>query len=366
MELDMKKKILYASLVGVTLLLILNPQRSVMYAQNAMELCGSVIVPSLFPFFVCSGLLIYSGFCELLAKAMQPVMKPMFNVNGSGAAAFVLGIISGYPLGAVTACRLYEKNYLSKTETERLLAFCNNSGPLFILGAVGISMYHNPRIGIALYAAHILSAILTGLLFRFYRKNDFNAPAAELGVEEKSFSEMFSAVLANSLQSILIVCGAVVFFSVISSIIIDFIPLSENIKAAVAGIFEFATGIKAVAGASMPLLEKLVISAGVVGFAGISVHIQVMSVAAGRGLSLVPYIVGKAVQGIISMILVFVILRLVPIETAVFSLSAVEVGGAFAMDSLFVIMTVTSVFFVALGGTVFAIFKKRAEKSCQG
>lgn len=366
MELDMKKKILYASLVGVTLLLILNPQKSVLYAQNAMELCGSVIVPSLFPFFVCSGLLIYSGFCELLAKAMQPVMKPMFNVNGSGAAAFVLGIISGYPLGAVTACQLYEKNYLSKTETERLLAFCNNSGPLFILGAVGISMYHNPRIGIALYAAHILSAILTGFLFRFYHKNDFNAPVAELGVEEKSFSEMFSTVLANSLQSILIVCGAVVFFSVVSSIIIDFIPLSENIKAAVVGIFEFTTGIKAVAGASMPLLEKLVISAGVVGFAGMSVHIQVMSVAAGRGLSLLPYIVGKVVQGVISMILVFVILRLVPIETAVFSPSAIEVGGAFAMDSLFVIMTVTSVFFVALGGVVFAIFKKRAEKRCQG
>ena len=227
MELDMRKKILYASLVGVTLLLILNPQKSVMYAQNAMELCGSVIVPSLFPFFVCSGLLIYSGFCELLAKAMQPVMKPMFNVNGSGAAAFVLGIISGYPLGAVTACRLYEKNYLSKTETERLLAFCNNSGPLFILGAVGISMYHNPRIGIALYAAHILSAILTGLLFRFYRKNDFNAPAAELGVEEKSFSEMFyrlsffrrHRVRRWNMNSILIIAVAVAISSVISVIV---------------------------------------------------------------------------------------------------------------------------------------------------
>lgn len=359
----MKRKILYAFLIVITFLLVLNPQKSVIYAQNALNLCATIIVPSLFPFFVCSGLLIYSGFCELLAKFMQPIMKPVFNVNGSGAAAFVLGIISGYPLGAITACQLYEKNYLSKTETERMLAFCNNSGPLFILGAVGVSLYHNPKIGIILYISHILAAIFTGILFAFYRRNNFNAPESKIQVEEKGFSEIFSIVLANSLKSILTVCGAVVFFSVISSIIIDFIPFSENVKAMLIGIFEFTTGVNAIAETSVPLFEKLIISAGITGFAGLSVHIQVMSVTSGYGISLVPYITGKAIQGVISIVLSFILLRIFPIDTAVFAPIKIETGGAFAMNSLFVIMAVTSLFFISLGGIIFIVLKKKAQKT---
>lgn len=352
----MKKKLLYSILIFITLLLIINPQKSVEYAKNAVNLCQSVIVPSLFPFFVCSGLLIYSGFCEILAKFLQPVMKPIFNVNGSGAAAFVLGIISGYPLGAITACQLYEKSYLSKTETERLLAFCNNSGPLFILGAVGISLYHNPKVGILLYTAHILSAIITGVLFRFYRKESFTAPISQVNVEDKNFPEIFSAVLANSLQSILTVCGAVIFFSVISSIFIDLIPLSENIKSSVIGIFEFVTGVNAISQSAMPLLEKLVLSAGIVGFAGLSVHIQVMSTVSKYHLNLVPYIVGKAIQGVVSMLLALILLKLIPSNIPVFSPSSIEISGAFAMNSLFIILTVTSAFFIALAGGIFALF----------
>ena len=354
----MKKRLLYAALIFITLLLIINPQKSVMYAQNGLSLCQSVIIPSLFPFFVCSGLLIYSGFCEILAKLLQPVMKPLFNINGSGAAAFVLGIISGYPLGAVTACQLYEKSYLSKTEAERLLAFCNNSGPLFILGAVGISLYHNPKIGIILYISHILSALITGIIFRFYNKNSFNAPVSAINVEDKSFSQIFSTVLANSLQSIITVCGAVIFFSVISSIITDLIPLSGNIKGAVIGLLEFVTGVSAISQSSMPLFEKLVLSAGVVGFAGLSVHIQVMSVVSKYNLSLTPYIIGKGIQGVIAMLLTIILLRLIPSGLPVFSPSSLEISGAFAMNSLFVILTVISTLFIALAGGIFAIFCK--------
>ena len=45
------------------------------------------------------------------------------------------------------ASELYANNYISKTEAERLLAFCNNSGPLFILGSVGIAIYSNIKYG---------------------------------------------------------------------------------------------------------------------------------------------------------------------------------------------------------------------------
>ena len=45
------------------------------------------------------------------------------------------------------------------TEAERLLAFCNNSGPAFILGVVGVGVFGSSRVGLLLYLAHAAASI---------------------------------------------------------------------------------------------------------------------------------------------------------------------------------------------------------------
>ena len=73
--------------------------------------------------------------------------------------------------GAKIACDFREKNILSKEECERLLSFTNNSGPLFIIGTIGINLFGNTVIGILLFITHILSCITVGIIFRFWKKN---------------------------------------------------------------------------------------------------------------------------------------------------------------------------------------------------
>lgn len=63
-------------------------------------------------------------------------MRPIFNVPGESAYAFVLGLISGYPMGAKIVTDLRNNNNCTKDEGERMLCFTNNSGPLFIIGTV--------------------------------------------------------------------------------------------------------------------------------------------------------------------------------------------------------------------------------------
>ena len=72
----------------------------------------------------------------LFGKIIEKPVKKLFNVPGQGAIALIMGIISGYPVGAKIVCDLKKRNICTKEEAERLLAFTNNSGPLFILGTV--------------------------------------------------------------------------------------------------------------------------------------------------------------------------------------------------------------------------------------
>ncbi len=313
----MKKILLPAAAIAVIVLVLSDAQSAVMYARDAMYLCCEMIVPTLFPFFVCSGILIYSGFCEWLSHAFRFCMKPLFNVSPMGASAFVLGIISGYPLGAVTAGELYKNSYITKTEAERLLAFCNNSGPLFILGSIGVAMYSNIRYGVILYSAHIIAALIVGVIFRFYRRRDYTAPKTIMTTPDRSAGEVFSIALQTSIQNILTVCGAVILFSMASRLLLDLIPMPPQTDAFLSGILEFVTGAVKISNLTMPIMKRLILTAVIVGFAGLSVHMQAIAVIAKYELSLAPYFLGKILHGIIAGALTALYFWKNPITTAV-------------------------------------------------
>lgn len=328
----MKKFILYTVIAAIICLIVSGAKQSITFAREAIDICFEMIIPTLFPFFICSGLLIYSGFCEVLSRLFRFCMKPLFNVSPAGSSAFILGIVSGYPLGAITAGELYSNNYLSKTEAERLLAFCNNSGPLFILASVGIAVYADMKVGIMLYISHILAALTVGVLFRFYKKSDFTAPPTVMTSPKRSIGEIFSIALQNAISSMLTVCGAVLFFSVISRLILNLVSLSPAADAIAAGLTEFVTGTIKISVLNASLAKKLILTSFIVGFAGLSVHAQVMAVTAKYGLSLKPYIIGKFLHGLLAALYTFIYLSFNPITETVFEPS---MSKAFAASSAY-------------------------------
>lgn len=294
-------------------------------------MCYELIIPTLFPFFVCSGLLIYSGFGTVLAGVSGKIMRPLFNVSPSGSAAFVLGIISGFPLGAVTAVQLYKSGNLSKSEAERLLSFCNNSGPLFIIGSIGTAIYSNPLWGAILYAIHIFSSVLVGILLRFYKKNKHTSPPTRVNSIELSLPEVFSTALSEAAKNIITVCFSVIFFSSLSRVLLINTQLPSVLDAAVSGIFEFSTGVLKIAELKKSVCERLVLTSFIVGFSGLCVHMQVLSVASGAGLSLKPYIIGKFLHAFIAAVITAAVFKN---TAAVFSPCTRPMSAAFAVTPL--------------------------------
>ena len=106
--------------------MIMFPNVCMKEAEEGINLCITVIIPSLFAFIVCAKIIIKSGLAEKIGILTEPLMRPLFNVPGCGSFAFVLGILSGYPIGAKCAAELYENNMCTKAEAERLVCFCNN------------------------------------------------------------------------------------------------------------------------------------------------------------------------------------------------------------------------------------------------
>lgn len=326
--------LLGAMLVLTALALVLWPREAMDSVKAGLKLCGNVIVPSLFPFFVLSSLVVELGMSRYLGRLMQPLMVPLFRVNGACASALALGVIGGYPVGARTAIALYESGQCSRTEAERLLAFCNNSGPAFILGVVGAGVFGSGTMGLLLYLTHVLASLCVGLLFRFYHPGEGPRSHRETGAQFQTarFSLAFTRSVTGAAQSSLNICAFVLLFAVVIRLltlagILDllaaglaalFSPLGftqEWARRLLTGLLEISSGVSSLSGGS--LTGRMSMAAFMLGWAGLSVHCQVLSFLGDSGLSMGTYFVGKLLHGLFSAALLAALTRLIPLDAPV-------------------------------------------------
>jgi len=266
------KYILGAFVLFLAANLIAFPRECLAYGQSAVLLCLGVIIPSLFPFLVCGGLFIALGFARVCSRWLSWLMRPLFNLPGAGALAVVLGLVSGYPVGAKTAADLYASGECTKAEAERMLAFCNNSGPLFILGAVGAGMLQNPALGRMIYISHIISALLVGFIFRFVG-NEKKAPGGGKPPPACGGSPLLKGVLKpaalpqtageavvpamyGAIKTMLLICGFVILFGVLGNLLPDFASL-PLLRPVTVGLLEMTNGVSLLCAANAALQIKL-------------------------------------------------------------------------------------------------------------
>ena len=325
--------ILGIALLGGAAALVLWPELTMEAMRDGIRLCGNVILPSLFPFFVLSSLVVELGMSRYLGKLLEPIMVPLFRVSGSCAAALALGFIGGYPVGARTAIQLYENGQCSRTEAERLLAFCNNSGPAFILGVVGAGVFGSGRLGLLLCLTHLLASLAVGVLFRFYRPGDRpRAKGRAPHFQTASFPAAFTRSVTGALQSTLHICAFILFLTVLLRVlaragILDLLsrllcallsPLGLTRSWAerlLTGLLEVSSGVTSLTGGS--LSGRLSMAAFMLGWAGVSVHCQVLAFLGDSGLSMRTYVAGKLLHGGLSALLTAALVRLLPLELPV-------------------------------------------------
>ncbi|MBQ3181544.1 MAG: hypothetical protein IJB50_02165, partial [Clostridia bacterium] len=289
-----KKVVSLMLLCVLFVFMVLKTQESTECVLTALKLCVNTVIPSLFPFFVLSGLLVNLGFIALFGKILTPISKLLFKTSGKGAVVFVIGIICGYPTGAKVVADMCREKSLTKEEAERLLAFCNNSGPLFIIGAIGTTMLKNHSLGVALYIIHLLSAIFVGVLMGIFAKNEKALPVRDICV--LNIGTAFAKSIEGAVKSILNVCGYVVFFSILCA-------MAKNVF--LISILEVTTGAKNLIDCGFSEKITFVLLSAILGFGGICVLLQVQSEVSKAGLSLRLYVLGKILQSLISMAIAF-------------------------------------------------------------
>lgn len=279
-------KIIILLILFVCIIFILNPELYSKSCLNAISVWTLKVLPVLFPFFVFTRIIV--NLSEFKTNKMDKFFNNIYRVPKFGFKIFLLSVISGYPMGAKLICTLNEQGIIQKKEAEKMMSFCSVSGPMFIIGTVGVNIFLSYKAGLIILVANIIAALINGLI---YRKDKY--VEKEVSYSGKKNDNILSSSVYDATLSILMVCAYIVISFLIIDVLINLHVIDnlsnaictifncpqnfDTIKSSIIGIFEITRGIIELNNVNISLTLKTIIASGLIGFGGISILLQSLS-----------------------------------------------------------------------------------------
>lgn len=279
---------------------------------SGIMLWAAAVLPSLFPYFFITAVLSSLSVTEKLAAKLSPFTRKVFNTGGITGYAFLMSLISGYPLGAKLVADLKENGLITRAESVRAAAFCSTSSPMFMISSVGSIMFKSAEFGLCLFLCHLLSAFAVGFIFSFYKRGEHpkacppgGSPAGRADPGKNTDGIMFEAAF-SAVFSVLKVGGLITLFYLFTEILYNIGVLSAPVrlitliagdenaaKGITFGLFECTKGLKWLSscGANAFTLSA---AAGICGFGGLSVIFQSLACLKKAQIPSAPFFAAKA------------------------------------------------------------------------
>lgn len=297
--------------LGFMLALIIYPDRYIESVSYGLRLFTITVLPALFPFFFFSKILTSLDVASSMEKALKKPLKKLFNSPPVAGYILIISLLSGYPIGAKLIADCYNMGIISKSEAKNISVFTSTSGPLFIVGSVGINMMGNKTAGFIMLFSHYLGAIINGLILVNRQKSTDNNK--EMIKKRVDYDNILSDSITSSILSVAVVGGYIAIFCMLVDVLNDFkiLPFFEKIftvlrmpkalaNGVVTGIVEITRGCKVLSDSGYSMKAIVPIAAGIISFGGMSITLQSLTFASQCKIKPLFYLKTKFSQGIIT------------------------------------------------------------------
>lgn len=301
-------KVFFAFLLSILIFCVLvamvtNPETYTKVAMNSILVWATVLLPTLLPFLLYTKFLSGLGFIEPISKLFSPITKKFYNTSGISSFVYLISIMSGYPVGAKVTTDLFLDGRLNRGEAKRIISYCANCGPMFIIGTVGVGFLTNKYVGYIMLISHFLGAILNGFIYRKYAKNDiFKLPTNQI---EQSNQDYLSSTVTNAVNSMFVVgCFVLIFF-----ILIEFLNSMLNITtptilgSLLNGLLEITHGCKDVSLLNISMRLKSILCCFILSFGGLATAMQSITFLKKINLNFAIFLLIKFTHALISTII---------------------------------------------------------------
>lgn len=312
----MKKK-LYSFTIIITLLIaiiniFLNSNTLNQTITFSSNLFLKNIMPSLFPMFIISSILVEIDIPKVLGNIFKKPMNILFKTKGEGAFIFFMSMITGFPSSAKYINDLLDKKQIDTKDAQKILMFSFFSNPLFIVNTVGIMFLKSQKIGIMLLISHILGNIIIGIIFKNYNQTKSipntkinNLKYLNTKINNTNLFKVLITSIKTSIETLINIFGIITFFLIIINILFK---TKNIITIPLIGILEMTSGLKYLSISNIDYNIKVLLSMFLISFGGFSVHFQIMSILHKKKVKYLPFLISRIIHGIISVLILIIII----------------------------------------------------------
>lgn len=272
------------------------------------------LLPSLFPFFVMSDLLLAYGFVDIISFFLGSIMTKWFYLPKDASFAFFVSLFSGFPSGSKYVNDLLNAKKISIEDANYLIMFTHFANPFFIVTTIGLFLLSNVKAGYIILISHILSNVIVAFIFRKKKvilNNDNNYKKAfYLSSPDKPFITILTNSIFKSFKTLVNMLGIIMIFLMITTIIKKIISLTGITNGLLSGFLEMTQGVKYISSLDISLPIKASILSMIVSFSGLSVHFQVKSIIDGTDIKYSNFLKARVVQSFISFFLTLAIFKI--------------------------------------------------------
>lgn len=299
----MKKNNIFLSIFVIYLIIciICSPNRFMDAMLNGISIWTFNVLPSILPFMILTSLLIQLNSLEKFSRSISKPFSKVYRTSPESGYTFILSILAGYPLGSKMIAELYESGKIGQNDAFKMSSFCSNSGPMFIIGSVGVGMFINQTAGYILFLSHVFSALINGL---FYRNLHFPNEKTNLNVNKKEVT--FNDIISSSIQGILNIAVIISLFFVVTESLSPLLNLfPDKISSVLKGVIEMTQGCLSVS-KSFNIKWAIPICSFLISFGGISTLIQSIVLLKKVNMPIWLFTLQKFTHGIVALIIALI------------------------------------------------------------
>ena len=324
--------------ISFGIFLVVHPEISSNGVKEGISLCCNILVPSLFPFIFLSSFMINSGISSRIGRFISPFSK-IFNLPEPSLSVILLSMIGGFPVGAKGISDLFDRKIINKEQAERMLSFCVNAGPAFVLGVIGNSLIKDMKVAQIILISQIFSSIIVALFvsinkrdktnvhYKIYCKYNLSINSQKISKpthiikssKKIPFSESLLYSCESSSFSIINMCILVIIFNIFYHFL-DYLQIL-SICSKMLLVFGFSKGVSE----SFPQIiievtkacESIYLSGAfpslfsfAISWGGLCVHLQVISIMKKIKVNYLKFLAFRLLNAVLSSSLTFLIIKM--------------------------------------------------------
>lgn len=242
---------------------------------SASYLFITKVFVSIFPFIILSDILFYFNYDLFLKKIFGNIISKLFNVSKSTSIIYVLSILTSHPTNSVYIKEMLDRKEIDENDINKILLTTYFPSIAFVIGTIGIGIYHSIKTGVFLYLTILIKNILIGI---FLRGKNLSKEIQSIKKNNITLQETISNSIIKGINISYTILGNIIIFTIIVNLLNNYLNINSTILSLISGMFEMTSGIFMISNLNINLSQKILLTSFILNFSGLSIIFQTTSI----------------------------------------------------------------------------------------